>query len=278
MANDVACQSQGNAFIVTGIGEDDRCGTGMIRDAYGKAKGPVGKGPLVAGLFFSFIFSVGGAWLWIRAIRKTDDPKRCLLLQLTGWYASVGFVLLVPLAMEISLRFYLALIFVPFVLLGLWLEAVSEWFRDRRRYASVIIGIFILSVLWTNGSATRIAFADHSGKKQVSGSTSTEITLGEVEGIANYIVGHAGPDREVFLRGKQTYLFKYLKSIEYFTEKDGVTLRQFSKKMTVRADQTTFLIANARNKGKLTKSMAETYDPLDVRIFGRFSIERLISK
>ncbi|MEI7749549.1 MAG: glycosyltransferase family 39 protein [Candidatus Moraniibacteriota bacterium] len=280
VANDVACQSRGDVFIILGIGDDDQCGTGMMLDAYGKTKGLSGKGPLVAGWFFSLVFSVGGVWLWVRAIRKTGDPKKRLLLQLTGWYASVGFVLLIPLAMEISLRFYLALIFVPFVMLGLWLEAILEWARHHKRYAAVGIGIgiVILSIVWTNGSASRIAFLDHSGKKQVSGSTSTEITLGETEGIASYIVGHAGSDKEVFLRGKQTYLFKYLKSIEYFTEQDGVTLHQFSKKMTVQADQTTFLIANAKNKGKLTKSMAETYDPFDVRLFGRFSIERLISK
>ncbi len=276
--DDATCQIQGDAFIVSGLGNDDQCGSASISDTYQKTKGIAGKLAFMVGLFLSAVFTVGGVWLWIVALKNTTEPRRKLALQLTLWYALVGFVLLIPLAKEISLRFYLAMLFVPFVLLGLWAEAVISWAKDHHTYAYIALGIVTLVFVGTNLSAVSIAFSDHSGKKQIVGSTDAEITLGEVEGMAKYITEHFQSGQTIYVRGKQTYLFKYLKSIEYFTLKSSVVLKPYSKNMIPSKDDQTVLIANAINKGKLTKSMAEAYDPIDIRIFGRFSIEQIVLK
>ena len=278
LATDAVCQAQADAFIISGIGNDDECGTDMVISTYQKAKGLSGKLPFLVGLFLSVLFSVGGAWLWIRAIRKSTDGQVKLFLQLTGMYALINFILFIPLANEISLRFYLASMFVPFILLGLWIEALSVFSGTYRKQMLIATLSILAIVLCTNSMAVWTAFLDHSGKTLVSGSTSTEITLGEVEGIAEYITSHFQSGETVLLKGKQTYIFKYLKSIEYFTAQKGVALKPLSKKKQLTGSEPIVLIGNAKSKGKLTKSVAETYSAPDFGIYGRFSIEQLIRK
>ena len=278
LADDVACQLQADVFIISGLGNDDQCGAGLLKSIYNKTQGIFNKAFFVFGTFLSLVFSFGGVWLWLQSLRKTTEPKKKLFLQLAGIYALVGFILLIPLAKEISLRFYLALIFVPFVLLSLWLEALLQWGEKYSKYAMTLVGIIVVIILGTNILAVKTSFADHANKKQISTSTETEIMLGEAEFLANYVVQHAQPGSTVFLQGKQTYLFKYLKSIEYFTSKHSVQLKAFSKKTEPSPSDLIFSISNAKNKGKLTKSFAEIYVAQDIKSHGRFTIEELIKK
>ncbi len=278
LADDMACQVQANVFILSGIGDDDQCGISLIKNTYNKAPGISNKALFAVGTLLGMVFSFGGFWLWIQALFKEIETKKKLFLQLTGIYTLVGFILLIPLAKEISLRFYLAIIFVPFVLLGLWLEAILQWGRKYSNNVMLFVGLFVAIILGTNILAVKNSFADHANKNQVSTSTETEMMLGETEFLASYIVQHAPSGSTVFLQGKQTYLFKYLKSIEYFTSKNNIALRAFSKKVSPTADDLIFSISNAKNKGKLTKALAEKYVARDIKLHGRFAIEEFIKK
>ncbi|MEI7621043.1 MAG: glycosyltransferase family 39 protein [Candidatus Moraniibacteriota bacterium] len=274
LATNTVCQVQANAFIVSGLGADDQCGTDLLQSTYAKTKGLTNKAVFVLGFGLSVIFSFGGIWLWILAIKHTAEPNKKRIFQLTGLYALIGFVLLIPLAKEISLRFYLALIFVPFMLLGLWLQALWHW----RKEGLWIGGLLILLLIFTNLNAVQIAFADHAGTKQVGSSTDMEITLGEVEFVAAYIRQYAQADETVFVGGRQKYLFKYLKSIQYFTLQENIKLRALPKRVVLAPTLSKVFLGNAKDDGKLSKTLGQTYVGQNVQFFGRFSIEQLVVK
>lgn len=277
--DDTTCQAQADAFMVSGLGDDDQCGVSVIADAISGTGGMPRQVLLYAGLIAASVFTLGGAWLWIAAIRRSVDARRKLLLKLTGWYALIGFLLLIPLAKEVSLRFYLALYFVPFVILGLWIELIFDRTRAMApRYAVWVVAAIVVTLLLSNLSAVKTAFEDHVGKKQLPSSTDTEITLGETEFIADYIVAHAMTGGTVIVEGKQTYLFKYLKSIAYFTRKRDIAVEALSKKTHPNPDAPIVYIDNVKNGGKLTKSMSQTYTAEDIRSYGRFSAALLARK
>lgn len=272
------CQLQANLFIVSAIGDDDQCGTGFVSNAFQKSHNTYDKSLFIGTILLSGLFTFGGVWLWIRSIKKTTDPRKKLFLQLIGTYSLMGFLLLIPLAHEISLRFYLALVPLPFVILGLWIEASFEWQSPFSRYAEILCGALLVLFIITNGMAIQNAYADYRGQDLLSGSTKAEITLGEIEFITNYMLSHAQAKQIVWVEGKQEYLFKYLKSFEYFTRVKGLRLFPLSKDTVPGPESLVVAIGNAKNRGSLSAKLAEMYTGYDAQTYARFSIVELVKK
>lgn len=281
MVENVLCQEQGNRYIISAIGPSGDCGRNVISSELKKHKHFDKRLPVILGTFLGLIFTIGGIFLWVKSAIKEKEKKKRDFLFFLGTYFLVIFVFLIPLANEISARFYLMLEFVPFLLLGFWAEAAWQWPKEKNKKLAAAVLIFTFAFLAaSNIHKTSKMFSAFSSQEDieddnVDNDSESFITLSEARFIADFIVSHAGKSKVVYLEGRQVYLFKYVRPIEYFTSKEGVEIIEYSEKEKVPEDAIVISIGSFKNEGKVDKAMRENYSAQDSASKGRFSVTLL---
>lgn len=284
VAENFLCQIQSNNYIISAIGPSGDCGKSVITSEFKRHKHLDKKLPIILETLFGILFTVGGFVLWARFVRREEEKEKKNFLVLLGIYFSVMFLLLIPLAREISTRFYLALEFIPFLLFGLWAKTVLEWANEKRRkFAIAALGLCFVLLVGSNAYKTSKMFGaflspENIGNDGVDNDSESFITLGEAQFVADYITSHAGHSKTVYLDGKQTYLFKYVRPLGYFTKMKDIDLKTYSKKELPPEDALIMTIGNLESEGELSKSMREKYSIKDSASYGRFSIAVLERK
>jgi hypothetical protein len=99
------------------------------------------------------------------------------------------------------------------------------------------------------------------------------VLLKEVEVASSYIISHAGDATKVAVSGDAQYLFKALKSMQYFTEQAGIQLVQKKKNSDPALQE--FLIENTKQNQAIMEKRSDIADALT---FGRFTIYSIESK
>lgn len=237
---DATCHVQSNAFMLLPLGNDSQCdfvdASANFSKNSKKAGGNISNLILLGDIVFAIVFSLGGYWLLIKFWRVEKDENKKRFLGLTLLYAGTLFVLLIPLADEISFRFFLVLEFMPFLLLGFWLKYISERFAVRKgaiNRASTISAAIIVILVFVNGYALVRNFVYLAGQAKEGRNGFEEITLGEVQYMANFIESHSAGAGKVYLQGNASELFKITKSIRYFTDIAGLEVSNLKKNQTI---------------------------------------------
>lgn len=252
IAKDVVCHVDAVAYMLSSYEIDDGCSLKSVTKDWN-----------VLIFLGGMVLCIGGCLLAFRAFRREKDVSRKYFLGMVFFYLGFSFLVLLPLANEISMRFFLVAIFMPFVLLGLCLEYFMERFpRQGYRIAVLMAGLLIIA----NVVSLRSMFEASAAYLSHSNAGMDNILLKEVELSSAFIVAHAGGAPVVAVDGDGRYLFKGLKSMNYFTRRSGITLVEKNKK----TDPTlpVFLIENTKRKNAILKDM-ETDAVLS---FGRFTI------
>ena len=119
VGKDAVCFVQSGVLMLTAHDSSDTCEIKSIGEGRNS-------------IFFvgGIVLFIGGIVLAIRSFRRESDRAKRYFLAIVFLYCGAVFLLLVPLANEISMRFFLLSVFVPFVLLGLWFEFLLESFRS----------------------------------------------------------------------------------------------------------------------------------------------------
>ncbi len=278
------CQIQSNNYIISAIGPSGDCGKTVISSELKRHKHFDKKLPIILETLLGILFTIGGIALWARCIKREKEKEKKDFLVLLGIYFSVMFLLLIPLAREISTRFYLTLEFIPFLLFGFWANTVLGWAKEKRRkFAIAALGLCFVLLVVSNAYKTSKMFGaffspENIGNDGVDNDSESFITLGEAQFIADYITSHVGQSKTVYLDGKQTYLFKYVRPLRYFTKMKDIDLKAYSKKELPPEDALIMTIGNLESEGELSKSMREKYSIEDSASYGRFSIAALERK
>ena len=238
LSKDALCLSQGNVYMLTGYDTSDTCDTKSIDKVSGALATGVG-----------FIFLVGGALLLTLAVRREENQQRKYFLGIALVYLSGLWVMLVPLAQEVSMRFYLIVPIMPFLLLGLWSSYIQERlgrFGGERVWV-VVIGLLCLSNVYV--SVTTLRDIGNYMEPMSSVRDFEFITQGEAEQAADWIVANTS-GHEAILDGNALITFKGGKSIGYFTKRQGVTLSQKTK--NVASGTSMFTIDRTTRKPEMT--------------------------
>lgn len=257
------CHIQANSFIVSSIGNDNECDLMNIAKKIKQNK----KAPLktlkniavISNVILSILFSLGGLVLLIYYWKKEKNFEKKNFLGILLLYMTVLFVILIPLALEISMRFFLPLVFVPFVFIGLWIKFVREYFGEKH----VLIPSILVILLMTLNVYSLKNRADYLAGKNNNNEDFEEITLSEVKFMAEFIDSHSGDSKNIYLEGKVAELFKIIKPIKYFTDQQGLNLVERSKGQSLQEDEKLFfvnIIKNPETSREISKSFAETYN------------------
>lgn len=221
---DGVCHIQAGSFMILPVGNNDQC------DFMEAGKIIKKNGLLVLDILFAAVFSLGGCALLFYYWKREEDENKKRFLEIITLYAGIFFVILVPLAAEISFRFFLVLEFMPFFFLALWLKLLTQnkdKTRDLARYP--VVAIIVATIVATNTVIVNNQLAYLAGNREEGISGFEEITLGEVKYMVDFIQTNSDAQKDVYIDGKAGDLFKIKKPIEYFTAPTGTNLHDIKK-------------------------------------------------
>ena len=273
---DTVCHIQGESYMILPIGNDSKCD---FMDAAGSLQKNNNNLLLLADILFATVFVLGGYFLLIQAWRKETDAEKKIFLELILLYAAVLFALLIPLADEISFRFFLVAEFLPFVFVALWIEFFEE--HLEKKYFITIVVVIVGTVVGTNLTTLTDYAANLAGVRAQGSNGFEEITLGEVKYMADFMETNLGGAKVVYVQGSAADLFEVLKPIEYFTSPSGLKVIQLKKGKILAATDKIFLISVMKDpikKSKFSQSMAKQYNLLASGRYGRVEIYELEMK
>jgi len=245
-----ACQIQSNTHIISSLFLTEVCGRGSFLSSSDFLQNNrartifLADKVLVVQVFFSILFSIGGYILLIRNIWKVKNKEKRNFLLLVGIFNSFIFLILIPVASEITMRYFIMLLIVPFILLGLWMEFIEE----KVRYGKVITMLLILVLVGWNmytNLATARTLTSHSANNADNG------VLGEIETLADFLLSIERPSRIIYMTGNTEYEKRYHQSLQYMVEKRGLRIVEIRNKTRIPSGETIVYITG-KNKKQLT--------------------------
>lgn len=208
-----SCWVQGNIYIISGYEISDTC-----------AFDPSKSAPNSIMFLLGLLFIAGGTALGAKYFLDERDAERRLFLAVVFAFSAVSFLVFLKMAFELSVRFYLPLIYFPFILLGFWMKFLENKF-GYRLIVPLLSVLFIISNIFFVGKYF-IALADYTNPR--GGTTAVQI-LGEAETYANFIVANSGGAKNVYINGDEEFLFKSFKSIGYLVGRKNIKLTMVKK-------------------------------------------------
>ena len=223
LALDTVCHIQANSFMIAPIGNNSQCDfidvAKNIKKNNSKANAPLKNFILLSDIMLAVVFSLGGYFLLVYFWYRETNLNRKLFLGVIITYISILFLILIPLADEISFRFFLVAEFLPFVFLGLWMKFLIQRFGKKGWISSILLIVVLVTI---NIYALRNNFSYLAGQHSVGNNGFEDIKLSEVEFMSRFIEAHSSNTKNIYIKGKAGKLFKIIRPINYFTEKKGI--------------------------------------------------------
>jgi hypothetical protein len=244
------CQIEANAHIISAeLGIED-CGRGGIR-AYVKKfrEDAVTKAVHVtaANMWFllevvlAVIFSIGGYGLLVYRVCKEQAPEKKFFFLLIIVFNLVTLFILTPVAAEISLRYFIMLLPVPFILLGLWIQFLGTILRNTAVVAGLLLCIFVVT--------NTVAIAEMATKLQNrSASDVHNAFYGEIKPIVAFIASAMSGEGTIYIDGNEYYEKRYFMPIHYMLRKSRVHFVEIRKNTHISKDAAIIYITGATKK------------------------------
>lgn len=212
-------------------------------------------------------------FLLVRRLRTERHPDKRNFLEVVAMLLASSFILFLPIAHELNLRFFIVLLVLPYLFLGLLSQELLARLKKHRRLGLAAVGIIFSSLIAINAWTVLRVYnlADYRAKDQAYGGIST----GEARKLAAFIAeGEAQSgeaDGEIVF-----YPFEFERSLDYFLESEQLTLKGTEEDQDRK--QWRYLIAeNPKAEGRL-KELDCCYMVGGREQIGRFTIAALIPK
>lgn len=219
LGRDALCHVRADAFILSGLGNSDDCNrfaSVINKTSWGN--------PLDSTIaLIEIMFTVGGFLLLGMSARREKNSQKRFLLAAVLAYSIALFLLIIPVANEIAMRYFLASAFVPFVLLAAWGSFLSR----KGAVFRAVFWIFVLTVFISNVWFLKEEFDSFQSGKVSDGDTSV---LGEVEPLAEFIARNTPEGGASHLIGMRSYRKRFHRAIEYSLLREGKSIVRWEGK------------------------------------------------
>lgn len=249
---------QGTTYALTGI-EPDHGWTNPVKLV-------TSHDPVEISLFLgSLVLLSGGLVGFVFTIFRRSSGQRRRLLALIGSFAGLSFLLFLPLGDEINIRFFIILLFLPYVLIGLLVEP----FLTRRAFRPVVlIGFAILTavLLFTNLRASFMTYdlSDYRAADSAYGG----ISLGEARALADFV-------RETSSETPASLLpFEFARSVRHLVERTGMPFPEYDHSDAT-PDSYAFIMETTASKKTDLSDYGSRFDFVSTASFGRFTVTAL---
>lgn len=233
-ARDASCFVEANSYILSGYVISDGCSF-----RWGKHSNDTWV------FFLGALFVFGGIVLGLKDFFKELNRDRRIFLGIVFTFFGISFLIYWKMAQELSVRFYLPLIFFPFFLLGFWFRLVS---KKILIYWTLMPTVTVLLIVFNLFFVQRYftALADYA--KPGGGSVEVMI-LKEAEIFSQFIIDGSPSPTIVYITGDTQFLFKGFKSLKYLVDRSGINLT-LANDQTELPDQY-FLIVSLTKRQKM---------------------------
>lgn len=205
-----SCWIQGNLYIISGYEISDTCTFSPLRSA----------GETV-GFLLGLIFVLGGTILGVRYFLKEKDADRKSFLGIIFIFAGVAYLVFLKMAFELSVRFYLPLIFLPFFLLGFWIRFFKEKLKLNQ---NIILLAFSVPLIFSNLYFVQKSFVALANYENANGGTVDVTILKEAEEFSKFIVENSNEEKRAYIFGEEQFLHKAYTPIKYLVGRSNVSL------------------------------------------------------
>lgn len=271
------CHVQANGMLVSALGYDSRCrfiepnelGTQFNEEkSLGNAAGTLS----VITVILVTVFSLGGYFLLGYFLKKEKNSEKKNFLGLITLSSAIFFLILLPLANEIIMRFFLVLGFLPFVLLGFWIKFLN----NRVKYGFIVSILLVTAVAGTNALMVKNSFAspyaDHEPKRE---GALESITLAEEEFLVRFINSHNNPSSIAYIEDEKNDFTRYLRALTYLAQKEKIKIVPITQKNQPNKQAQYFSIdlnTGAKPDSNSQSEALRNYSVIDSASFGRFSV------
>jgi 4-amino-4-deoxy-L-arabinose transferase-like glycosyltransferase len=223
MGLDISYQLQANIHMISSLGDKNEARFIKIINRIISNKEPYAtpesKVLPILGMILSLVFSLGGYFLLVYFFKKEQDQKKKDFLLLILFYSAVIFILMLPIIQEASLRYFIVLLFLPFVFLGLWINFLSE----KSKRLGIVLPIFIITFLFsTNIFSLAQAGTQYFAKKT---SSSENATLGELKLMLDYITSQSHSSL-IYLTGNDSYVIRFYRPLAYLAKYQNIEIQR----------------------------------------------------
>ena len=212
----------------------------------------------------------GGKIGFFSLLKEHNKALKSLLWLFLGFivgYIFLSFVFYITWATELAVRFFLPLSFVPFIILGFWLNFFEKKFKK-----GVWIAVAIIAVSsFFNLQKIFYTYRDlQYGGREINGDFDY-LTLGEGKYVVDFVKNNTDKKTNV-IDAQAGYLFKSIRSLQFLAGKENIEIIQLKKEIELNSGDRLFYLKNAENKCELSQEIAKKYDIEKCSIFRQFSI------
>jgi len=266
-----SCHTKTNNHILTSLGDEDGCGYDNDWKTFKKLDGTrmtvKEKIFFVVSIISLLIFFLGGYFFLFKKTIKESDRNRKIFLQIMSGYVILSFLFYITWATELSVRFFLPLSFVPFLILGLWLNFFEKKFKKGLWLVITIVSV----VSFLNLGKIFHTYKDlRYGGREINGDFDY-LTLGEGKYVVDFMTKNSS-EKTVYVDAQAGYLFKSLRSLQFLAEKENVEIIQLRKEIKLNYGDRLFYLKSADAQCKLSREIAKKYDIEKCSVFRQFSV------
>ena len=193
-----------------------------------------------------------------RKMLPTEVQKRSLYYLFIGT-ALLCFIIFIPVAHEITTRFFIILVFFPFILIGALMHAIQNTFS--KKIGHVLITFCILGIVISNITAYVRAF--DLSRTSVSSTVYGGISLMELHESIAYMAHNTTLPKVYMLPNS------YSQSFRYIAQETGTPLTTKSVG-NIPLQTNVFFVSDKPQKMTLSKSLNKCFTIIDTQTFGRF--------
>ena len=176
----------------------------------------------VVSVICSLLFSLGGYFLLFRYFRQEKDIQKKNFLGLVILFNAISFFALIPVASHITMRYYIILFFVPFILLGLWGKFLLEHLKkEDQSLAWLIWGALIAANLFV------VIQAAMPYSQGTVNSVDLSI-LGETQLMSNYVQSGMTQGKVAYITGEKFYVKRYFPALKYLANRSNLELLELN--------------------------------------------------
>jgi len=216
----MSCQAQANVKILVPYANQESCDFPLADKYFKRLERRMNNSfewlKHIAKIISVIIFSSGGYWLLFRKIKKNNEKREffiiLILFNLSLW------TVFAPFGAELSLRYFIILAFMPFLLLGLWLEFILRRNNFQIKFIALIATIVLLAY---NLFFCLLIF--HNYSRNIPGNM-IDGTANQAETIADYIIEKSGNAKKIQISGQKSYLGRFYNRISYFAKNKNVEM------------------------------------------------------
>ena len=216
----VVCHSQANILFLTSLENNDDCDSlKYLAGAQNFDKKTHEQGIAIAAVCVGFAILVVGYLLLFYFLRSEKDEKKRIFLGLNIFYGLLAFFIILPIiGHNGQVRYWLPIVFLPFIFLGLIWQYLKEKISEKYAYVFILVGIAIVAL---NFSAIYFEVKKLFSKNR---SDAQYVVLDELNEIKQYIISESWPQKSAYVYGGQKYIQNFYKPFFYVASKDDFNI------------------------------------------------------